>query len=214
MNLVICDDHQLFAEALATLLGRRGHYVVATPPTPAAAVESVGKVNVDLCIMDLLFPDDSGVEGTRRVREASPPTKVVVLTGAEDDDAAAAAVEAGACAVVAKHTESSILMDAIDRAGRGEATLPVEILDRAVREPVAARDPVVLQASFLSAREREVLELLVEGCNTQGVASRLGVTSSTARTHVQNVLTKLGCHSRLEAVALAVGHGLARPSVA
>jgi len=212
VNLVICDDHELFAEALATLLCRRGHHVVATAPRPAAAVESVGQVDVDICIMDLLFPDDSGIDGTRRVREASPPTKVLVLTGAEDDDAAAAAVEAGACAVVPKHSEASMLLDAIDRAGRGEAILPFEVLDRAIHERARTADPVALQASFLSAREREVLELLVEGCNTEGVACRLNVTISTARTHVQNVLVKLGCHSRLEAVALAVGHGLVHPS--
>lgn len=212
MNLVICDDHQLFAEALATLLGRRGHHVVATPPNPAAAVESVGQVDVDLCIMDLLFPDDCGVDGTRRVREASPPTKVVVLTGAGDDDALVAAVEAGACAVVAKNSDFSVLLDTINRAGRGEAVLPVEVLDRAVHESAEARDPVALQASFLSRREREVLQLLVDGCNTHSVARRLAITHSTARTHIQNVLTKLGCHSRLEVVALAVGHGFARPS--
>jgi two-component system nitrate/nitrite response regulator NarL len=212
VNLVICDDHQLFAEALATLLGRRGHHVVATPPTPAAAVEYLGQVEVDICIMDLLFPEDCGVEGTRRVREASPLTKVVILTGADDDGAAAAAVEAGACAVVPKHSNCSLLLDAIERVGRGEAILPLNVLDRAVHEPPRAQDPVALQISFLSAREREVLELLVEGCNTQAVATRLGVTNSTARTHVQNVLTKLGCHSRLEVVALAVGHGFVRPS--
>jgi two-component system nitrate/nitrite response regulator NarL len=212
VNVVICDDHQLFAEALATLLGRRGHRVVATPSNPAAAVEAVGRVDVDLCIMDLLFPGDSGVDGTRRVRDASPPTKVVILSGAEDDDASAAAVEAGACAVVGKNGDFSVLMDAIDRAARGEAVLPVDVLDRAVHEPADARDPVTLQASFLSAREREVLDLLVDGCNTRSVARLLGITYSTARTHIQNVLTKLGCHSRLEVVALAVGHGFARPS--
>jgi two-component system, NarL family, nitrate/nitrite response regulator NarL len=213
VNVVICDDHQLFSEALANLLGRRGHHIVAIPRNPAAAVESVGQVDVDLCIMDLLFPDDSGVDGTRRVREASPPTKVVLLTGAADRDALAAAVEAGACAVVAKESETSVLLDAIDRAGRGEAVLPVEVLDRAVHEPSAARDPVAVQASFLSQREWEVLELLVDGCNTHSVARCLGITHSTARTHIQNVLTKLGCHSRLEVVALAVKHGFSRPTV-
>jgi two-component system nitrate/nitrite response regulator NarL len=212
MNLMICDDHQLFAEALATLLGRRGHHVVATPPSPTAAVESVGEADVDLCIMDLLFPGESGVDGTRRVREASPPTKVVVLTGVGDDEASAAAVEAGACAVVAKSSDFSVLMDAIDRAGRGQAVLPLKVLDRAVHESAEARDPVALQASFLSQREREVLGLLVDGCDTHGVALQLAITYSTARTHIQNVLTKFDCHSRLEVVALAVSHGIARPS--
>jgi two-component system, NarL family, nitrate/nitrite response regulator NarL len=212
VNVVICDDHELFAEALATLLGRRGHHVVATSPNPAAAVRSVGQVEVDLCIMDLLFPDGCGVDGTRRVRHASPATKVVVLTAAADDDARAAAVEAGACAVIAKSSEASVLLDAIDRAGHGEAVLPIDVLDRAMHDPAEVRDPVALQASFLSQREREVLDLLVDGFDTRCVARRLGITHSTARSHIQSVLTKLGCHSRLEAVALAVRHRIAHPT--
>jgi two-component system nitrate/nitrite response regulator NarL len=214
MNLMICDDHQLFSEALATVLGRRGHEVVGTPSNPAAAVESVSQVDVDLCIMDLVFPDDNGIDGTRRLREASPLTKVLVLTGAADDAIFATAVEAGACAVATKSSDFAVLLDTIERVGRGEAVLPAAVLDRAVHEPAEAHDPVAVQASFLSPREREVLELLVNGCDTRCVADSLGVTYSTARTHIQNVLTKLGCHSRLESVALAVKHGVAHPSAA
>jgi two-component system nitrate/nitrite response regulator NarL len=114
--------------------------------------------------------------------------------------------------VVAKESEVSVLLDAIDRAVRGEAVLPVDVLDRAVHEPTTACDPVAMQASFLSQREREVLGFLVDGSDTHSVARQLGITHSTARTHIQNVLTKLGCHSRLEAVALAVRHGFGRPS--
>ena len=82
MKLMICDDHQLFRETLASALGRRGHDVVATAPNPACAVESPSQVDVDLCIIVLQFPDASGVDGTRRVRKASRPTRVLVLTAA------------------------------------------------------------------------------------------------------------------------------------
>jgi DNA-binding CsgD family transcriptional regulator len=81
-----------------------------------------------------------------------------------------------------------------------------------MHEPAEPRDPVDLQASFLSAREREVLQFLVEGGSTHNIARQLGVTHSTARTHTQNVLTKVGCHSRIEAVAFAAAHGVAYPS--
>ncbi|MGH8984188.1 MAG: response regulator transcription factor [Acidimicrobiia bacterium] len=209
VDVVICDDHGLFAEALATFLTHRGHHVVAVSANPSAAVEAVGQVGVDLCIMDLLFPDESGIDGTRRVREASPTTRVIVLTGA-GDDARAAAVEAGADAVVAKESEVSVFLDAIDRAAHGKSVRPVNGVDPRVPEPSLARDPVAVQASFLSPRERDVLELLVDGCNTRGVGGRLGIAHSTARTHIQNVLMKLGCHSRLEVAALAVEHGLTR----
>jgi two-component system, NarL family, nitrate/nitrite response regulator NarL len=136
----------------------------------------------------------------------------VVLTGAGDGDALVSAVEAGARAVVAKNKDAEVLLDAIDRAARGEAVLPADVLDRVVHEPAEPRDPVDLQASFLSSLEREVLQLLVEGGSTYNIARQLVVTYSTARTHIQDVLTKLGCHSRIEAVALAVGHGVAHPS--
>ena len=210
MNVLICDDHALFAEALATLLTHRGHHIVAVCGSPSAAVEVVGEVDVDLCIMDLLFPDGSGIDGTRWVREVSPATRVVVLTGAADD-ARAAAVEAGAHAVVAKGGEVSVVLNAVDRAGPGEPAPPADAVGPRMTEPSRARDPVAVQASFLSPRERDVLELLVDGRDTHGVGKLLGIAHSTARTHIQNVLMKLGCHSRLEVAALAVEHGLTRP---
>ncbi|MGH7540619.1 MAG: response regulator transcription factor, partial [Gemmatimonadota bacterium] len=176
---------------------------------PSAAVEAVGQVAVDVCIIDLRSPDESGIAGTRRVREASPPTRVVVLTG-RTAAARAAAVEAGAHAVLGKESEVSVFLDAVDRAGHDESKPPVNGSPSKVPEPSESRDHVAVQASFLSPRERDVLELLVDGRNTRGVGARLGIAHSTARTHIQNVLTKLGCHSRLEVAALAVEHGLTR----
>lgn len=211
-DILICDDHTLFAEALATLLTRRGHQVVAISASPPAAVNTVARVDIDVCVMDLLFPGDSGIDGTRRVREASPATRVIVLTGAGPEMHAAAA-DAGATAVVAKDSEVSVILDAIDRAVHDVRVRPARVSFREMIEPARAGDHVAVQASFLSPRERDVLELLVDGCDTRGVALRLGIAHSTARTHIQNVLTKLGCHSRLEVAALAVEHGLIRASV-
>jgi len=207
VDVLICDGHELFAEALATLLTHHRYHVVGVSLRPSAAVEAAGRLDVDVCIMDLLFPDDSAIDGTRRLRESSPQTRVVGLTEA-DKDAGPTAIEAGADAVVAKESDVAVLLDAIDRAADRECERPVDVVTSRAPEPSGPRDPVAVQASFLSPREQDVLELLVDGCNTRGVGRRLGIAHSTARTHIQNVLTKLGCHSRLEVAALAVQHRL------
>jgi two-component system, NarL family, nitrate/nitrite response regulator NarL len=209
VDVLICDDHVLFAEALATLLAQRGHHVVGVCASPSVAVEVVGEVDVDLCIMDILFPDGSGIDGTRWVREASPATRVVVLTRA-GEDGRAAAIEAGADAVIAKAGEVAVVLDAVDGAALRKLAPPADRVCARRPEPFRTRDPVAVQAAFLSPREHDVLELLVDGCDTRGVGKLLGIAHSTARTHIQNVLTKLGCHSRLEVAALAVEHGLTR----
>ena len=223
MNLLICDDHRLLAECLAELFAARGHRVVATAYDPDDAVRIVaGDVHVDVCVMDLTFSgtafsdsafsdstfsDSRAFGAIREIRASSPTTEVVVLSGSAQPFAEPLALEAGAAAFVLKDDDVSRVIDVVERVDR----------DDSARACVSRREvdgaPPVPEPSGgtrLTPREREVLQRLVTGERTQTIAAGMGVSYSTARTHVQNLLHKLGVHSRLEAVAFALSHSLVR----
>jgi two-component system nitrate/nitrite response regulator NarL len=218
VNLLICDDHRLLAECLAELFATRGHRVVATAYDPDDAVRIVaGNVHVDVCVMDLTFSGPAFSDSTisdsrafgaiREIRASSPTTEVIVLSGSAQPFAEPLALEAGAAAFVLKDDDVSRVIDVVERVDR----------DDSARACVSRREvdgaPPVPEPSGgtrLTPREREVLQRLVTGERTQTIAAGMGVSYSTARTHVQNLLHKLGVHSRLEAVAFALSHSLVR----
>lgn len=197
MTILLCDDHVMFLEALRTVLEREG-YPVETTTRPDAAVDRVRNGGpVDVVVMDLSFPDASGVDGVARVLEHDPDACVVLLTASVDQDALRLARDAGAATVADKAQPLSVTTRLIGRlASDGSASVSGDI--------PAPRAPQRGAQAFLTRREREVLQRLVRGEGTQDIADELGVAFATARTHIQNVLDKLGVHSRLEAVALAV----------
>jgi two-component system nitrate/nitrite response regulator NarL len=218
MNVVICDDHRLFTDALARVLSAREWHVVSCAVDPAHAVAAVATEQVDTCLMDLTFADgDSGIQGITAIHTASCDTKVVVLTASRDPLLIMRAVDAGADAIVFKDDDIDHIVDVAERdlpepaghqlarARRRSGRHPREACTAVER---AAGDDL---ARFLTDREREVLDRLVHGESSKQVARHMGIAYSTARTHIQNILGKLGVHSRLEAVAFAVEHGLQLP---
>ena len=204
MRLVVCDDHRLFAEALATVLERRGHEVVLTT-SPAAAVLAVGQFRPDVCLIDLRFPAGDGIELAAELRDRAPRCTVVVLSASADDRDVSAALAAGAAGFLHKDQPVAAVLDALDRIVAGvELTVPRRL--RATGSEEAARVRRLL--THLTDRERQVLRGLVRAEDTWAIASGLHVAPSTARTHLQNVLFKLGVHNRLQAVALVVDMGM------
>ncbi len=206
MNLLLCDDHTLFAEALAGLLVARGHLVTAIVHDPEAAVEAAVRNRVDVCVMDLHFPGGTSVAAIAQLVELEPPPVVVVLTGMDGDDALADAVAAGAMGIARKSDAVEHVASVLERVAAGEAVLPMAVLRQAVNP--RPQDSKLLGARFLTEREHEVLTAIVAGESTPRIAERLGVAYSTARSHVQSVITKLGAHSKLEAAAIALSNGL------
>ncbi|MDQ4089248.1 MAG: response regulator transcription factor [Actinomycetota bacterium] len=206
MRVVICDDQSLFAQALAVVLRSCGHEVVACVNSPTQAVAAVASGDVDVCVMDLHFPGGSGIDGVTGVVAVAPNTRVVVLTGSSDAEELTRAVHAGAQGLAVKGDDIERVVDTLERVHEGEIVLKVpqrpNSLLRAPDAPME-RNPLT---RFLTAREREVLERLVRGESTSDLAVAMGVRYSTARTHIQNLLTKLGVHSKLEAVAFAVSN--------
>lgn len=204
MQVLVCDDHQLLAELVATVLTERGHAVQVTR-SPQEAVELVAAAPIDVCLMDLGFPDADAGEVLGPVdaiaQMAGAGVRVVVLSGSGESVRRNQALGAGASRYLVKGDPISTVVRAIEHP---------EDPDHAAGGPRRVRRggrSAASLAEFLTPRERSVLQGLVEGESTTELARRLGVRPATARTHVQNLLGKLCVHSRVEAVVLAVEQG-------
>ncbi len=205
-TLVIGDDHALFVDALSSVLGQRG-YAVTKAQTVAELVSAVRQQRPDVCLVDRYFGDDDGVGAIGQITSAHARTKVLVLSASAESATVLRAMRCGAAGYVHKTRGVGALAGAIDRVLRGEVVLEVSAA-AAVRSNAARHDDAIRLASYLTPRERECLALLVAGRDTAAMAAELGVGTATVRTHIQSTLAKLGVHSRLEAAAFAMRHGL------
>lgn len=201
MRIVICDDHQLLLEALATALAIHGFTVEAAVDSPAEAVRSVAQHEPDLLVIDVNFPVGSGVEAAKHVIVHHPRTKVVMLTATDDPAPMIEALAAGVSGYLRKDQRVDAIARALELVARGGTPIDHDLL-RQVRRPrpqeVRPRQPL----DALTPREHHILRLLVAGKSTREMVRELGVSQSTVRTHVQNIFAKLGVHTRLQAVAM------------
>jgi two-component system nitrate/nitrite response regulator NarL len=205
MRLVLCDGHRLLLEALSAALSTRGWIVEAAVSTPAGAVRAVELHEPDMLVTDVVFPDHAGLDAIRTVVESYPETKVVVLTGSDAPELVREALDIGVAGYTRKDQSIQAIGDVIQRVDGGRLTVDATLLRQlAAKPPLARTSPGALFGS-LTPREQRVLKLLVDGRNTADIVTRLRISDSTARTHVQSILSKLGVHSRLQAVALLHG---------
>jgi two-component system, NarL family, nitrate/nitrite response regulator NarL len=202
MRLVICDSHRLLLEALSTALSARGWTVEATATTPEDAVQAVRLHEPDMLVTDVDFADERGLDAIRLVADRHPATKIVVLTGLDSPDVVRAALEIGVAGYTRKDRSLRAIVDALERVGTGGVAIDSGLLRRLAVRSRAVRSSTHTMFGSLTPRERRVLELLVDGQNTAEIVAELHISDSTARTHVQSILSKLGVHSRLQAVAL------------
>jgi two-component system, NarL family, nitrate/nitrite response regulator NarL len=204
-GLVIGDDHSVFLDAMSAVLKQRGYQVTVARSVPET-IEAVRRTQPDVCLIDRNFAGDDGITAISPMLAVSSRTKVLVLSADPDTDGIRRALHAGASGYLHKTRGVSALTRAIDRVQRGEVV--VDVPKPAPPRPPGRRDHAHRLAGFLTARERECLLLLVEGLDTAGIATKLGVSAATVRTHVQSLMTKLGVHSRLEAASYAVRYRL------
>ena len=205
VGLVIGDDHSVFLDAMSTVLLQRG-YEVTVAHSVADTVESVRLKQPDVCLIDRHFAGDNGIEVIAEMIAVSMGTKVLVLSADPDIDGILQALHAGASGYLHKTRGISALTGAIERALRGEVI--VDVPKATKKRQSAQQEDAHRLAAYLTPRERECLGLLVEGLDTATMATKLGVSPATVRTHVQSLLIKLGVHSRLEAASFAVRHRL------
>ena len=209
VRVLLCDDHDVLTEGLAAVLEARGLDVVAVVNRGADALDAVARSEPNVVLMDYQLPDQDGVTTTRAIKTAHPDVQVVLLTSSTDDRVLVEALEAGASGYVTKHKGSSEVVDAVAAAAAGEVVVSPDMLARLL--PRLSPQPQQQRpGGDLTPRETEVLELMAEGATNDEVADRLFISRNTVRNHVQNILTKLGAHSRLEAVVIATRTGLVK----
>jgi DNA-binding NarL/FixJ family response regulator len=206
LRLLLADDHPLFRDGLRALIGSVDDVeVVGEASTGAEAIERSLELQPDVVLMDLHMPGLNGVEATRRVVEASPHVGVLVLTMVEDDDAVFAAMRAGARGYLVKGSTQVEILNAIRAVGSGEAVFGSTIARRLIEyfsgQPARAFPE-------LTAREREVLELIARGAGNAAIARELDISQKTVRNHVSNVFTKLRVVDRSQAIVKAREAGI------
>lgn len=209
VRVLIVDDHRMFADGLAAALEREPDIdVVGTASLVGESVEKASAVKPNVVVLDHLLPDGDGIEAAELIRLEVPDASVVMVTQLDDESVAARAVETGCSGFLTKDKPIDEVVAAIRAAAAGEAVIDpgmlARLFERYRRTPEAS-------AEALSARELDVLRLLGEGFDNQSVATRLGVKLTTVRNHVQSIIEKLGVHSKLEAVIVAMRHGLISP---
>ena len=213
IRVLLVEDHASFRQALAFMLEREpGFEVAGQVGSLAEARQLNGEVleNVEVAIVDLALPDGDGLELIEDF-SSKPRMTTLVLSASLEPGRFARAVEAGASGVLHKSTPIKDIVEAVQMLRAGEALLsPAEVVEmlrlvgRERQEELAARQAV----ERLTPREKEVLEALAEGLESKEIAEKLNVTVETERTHMVNILHKLGVHSRLQALVFAARYGV------
>lgn len=216
MKILIADDHALFRDSLRSLLEAHGLEVVGEAKNGREACELARRLQPDVVLMDLSMPEVDGLEATRIISAELPAVKVVVLTASDDDAKLFEAIKSGAQGYLLKNLDSEDFFALLERTERGEPALTPAIarklLEEFARPPKAATAPPVHDPDPLTEREREILELLVEGVTSnRKLAKHLGVSENTVKFHVRHVLDKLHLHNRAQVVGFALRHGLVEP---
>jgi NarL family two-component system response regulator LiaR len=201
IRVMLVDDHTMVRRGLATFLKIFDDLELAgEAESGEAAIQLCAKVLPDVILMDMVMPDMDGATATRLIRQRFPHVQVIALTSFKEGDLVKQALEAGAIGYLLKDVSAEELVQAIRAAHAGRVTLSPEaaqaLVDTAHQAPV--HDPK------LTERELEVLRLMVEGLNNTQIAGKLMVSPSTIKSHVSNILAKLGVTSRTEAVSLAL----------
>ncbi len=201
-ELVLADEHVMFLDGLSAVLTQLGHRVLAAVTTQVALRDSVRAFQPEMVVTELRLKDGGGIEKIAESVAHSPGTKVVVLTSDPDRNALHAALSAGASGYVHKTRNIVVLLDLLGRVAAGDVVIEASFT-RAPVEDAGVPPDLQRLVEYLTRRELECLALLTAGQDTAAMAGTLGVSTTTVRSHVQAVLTKLGVHSRLEAASLA-----------
>lgn len=214
MKILIADDHTLFRDSLRSLLEAHGLEVVGEARNGREAVDLARRLKPEVVLMDLSMPEMDGLAATRLISADQPEVKVVVLTASDEDSKLFEAIKSGAQGYLLKNLESEDFFNLLDGVSRGEPALTPALARKLLQEfarpaqpPTAPQDP-----DALTDREREVLELLVNGVTSnRKLAKQLGVSENTVKFHVRNILDKLHLHNRAQVVSYAIRNRIVEP---
>ena len=205
IRILLADRHALFRQAVkAALDGESDLQVIGDAEDGLEAVAQAERTAPQVAVVESSLINLDGNQTAYLIAEQVPDCRVIVVTDSEDQDGLMEAVEAGADGFLTKSAPLSQLIETIRSVSRGETIIPPHLLGGLLRRLIGQRvmqDEARRRINHLTRREKQVLALLAEGASSEAIAEELVISPQTARTHIQNVLTKLGVHSRLEAAA-------------
>ena len=209
-RILLADDHAIFRYGLRAMLSSLPEYeVVGEATTGEEAVALTAELQPDVILMDVQMPGKGGIEATRRILETSPDVGVIVVTMFEDDDSVFAAMRAGARGYVLKGADKEEVFTVVRAVARGEAHFGPEIAKRLMSFFSAPRPGAPSEAfPELTAREREVLDLIAGGRSNAEITHQLFLSPKTVRNHISNIFTKLRVADRAQAIVRAREAGL------
>lgn len=201
VTVLIVDDHPVVRQGMEMFLETQAQVrVTGLAADGAEALRLVAADPPDVALLDLNMPGMDGIELTRRIRQISPQTQLVVLTSHHEDAMVFPAIKAGALSYLLKSAPPPEILDAILAAARGEARLHPRIAKRLMEEVAGAGRSL----TALTSRELEVLKLIARGYDNRAIAAELTLSEKTVKTHVSNILSKLGLADRTQAAIYAL----------
>jgi NarL family two-component system response regulator LiaR len=216
IRVLIVDDHAVVRQGLRMFIEMQGDMeILGEASNGNEAVEMSARLNPDVILLDLLMPEMDGVEATRRILEINPQARVLILTSFGEDDKVFPAIRAGAQGYLLKDVQPFDLVQAIRETHQGKAQLHPDVARRLMRavsddtidqKPKGTSSPK--EVDSLTDREREVLDLIAQGFSNREIAEQMVISEKTVKTHVSNLLDKLGLDDRTRAAIWALKHGL------
>jgi NarL family two-component system response regulator LiaR len=208
IRLVIVDDHVLVRQGIRAFLETHTDLSIVGEAEDAATATAVcAEQKPHVALVDLVMPG-GGLTATHDIRAVSPNTQVVLLTSFDDAQQILAAIQAGALSCLLKDVDADSLADAVRKAAHGEAVLHARVAGHLMAALRRGAMPAAQTLESLSQREREVLGLMAEGLSNLQIAEQLGIGEKTVKTHVSNVLAKLGVSDRTQAAVFAWKAGM------
>lgn len=219
IRVLIVDDHAMVRQGLRTFLELQDTSTLPIEVTGEAsngneAVELARRTQPDVVLLDLVMPEMDGIQATPKIVACSPRSRVIILTSFGEEDKVLPAIRAGAQGYLLKDIPPNELVRAVREAYLGKVQLHPEIARKlmsavAAREELPASRPAARSGDGLTGREQEILQLIAEGMNNREIAEKLFISEKTVKTHVSNILGKLGLADRTQAAIYALRHGSA-----
>ena len=201
MRIVLCDNNRILCEALASMLQARGHPVLAIATTADDSIAAVAANRPDACLLDLRFPDGSGLDVARAIRRSVPETKIVVFSRITDPAVVSEAKKIGVAGFLRKDQRSEAITGALGVISAGRTAFDAGSWRQPSRRTIPSPREELL--GRLTPRERQVLQRIVAGQSTGQMAREMNVAMSTLRSHIGGILNKLDAHSQVQAAAIA-----------
>ncbi len=212
VRLLLVDDHALFREGLISLLSYQDDFVVVGEAEDAeSALEQARALRPDIVLMDIELPGEDGVIATQQLKVEMPAVTVVMLTVRDDSQTLFEAIKAGAQGYLIKNVRSGELLEQLRGLARGEAAISRRLAGRILEEIRGRHEPLGPE-EVLTAREMEVLELVLARLSNAEIAERLVISEHTVKNHMKSILSKLHLRNRHQAAAYGIARGwLPRP---